>query len=452
MSDPDADLTTISAHPERWHRLALLLCWHVAACCVSLSYAAASFPGIVEFERANVLAAILRTLPLIAVSAVFMVSRFSFGYFVGFYFYTMIFGYLWFIEFSLLPYNHSLAMVSIFASALAFLAPALFVTSPIRARLDLSARGFDLLLFAILIFAALLIAAAAFYNFRLVGISEIYRFREELAFPAPLRYAIGITSNTLLPFAFAGFLLRGRILQAGLALALMLLFYPVTLSKLALFAPLWLLFLVFLCRMTEARSAVILSLVLPISVGLAALFLAKAELVPIKWAAQYFGLVNTRMVAMPSIALEVYNNFFSTHPLTHFCQINVLKRLIDCPYNEQLSILMRVYNQGAFNASLFATEGIASVGPWLAPLSAFGCGLVIAIGNHLSSGLPPKFILLSAGILPQILLNVPLTTTLLTHGAGILFLLWYVTPRSIFERRTDQTSSLVASGKLSQEP
>ena len=27
----------------------------------------------------------------------------------------------------------------------------------------------------------------------------------------------------------------------------------------------------------------------------------------------------------------------------------------------------------------------------------------------------------------------PLTTVLLTHGAGLLFLLWYVTPRTIFE-------------------
>jgi hypothetical protein len=374
-----------------------------------------------------------------------MISRFSFGYFVGFYFYTMILGYLWLFEFSLLSYNHSLAVVSIFASALAFLAPTLFITAPVRARLDLSVRNFDLLLSAILIFAALLIAVAAYYNFKLVGLSEIYRFREEIAFPAALRYAIGITSNALLPFAFAGFALRGSILRAAIALFLMLLLFPVTLSKLALFAPFWLLFLAFLCRTVEARSAVILSLLLPTTVGLAALFLAKAELFPIEWAAQYFGVVNTRMVAMPSIALEVYNNFFSTHPLTHFCQIGVMKRVIDCPYNEQLSILMRVYNQGAFNASLFATEGIASVGLWLAPLSAFGCGLVIALGNRLSSGLPPEFIMLSAGVLPQILLNVPLSTTLLTHGAGILFLLWYVTPRSIFECRTEQTSSRDAS-------
>lgn len=434
MSGSDAHLTTISSRPERWLRSALLLCWHIAACSVSLSYAAASFPGIIEFEKANVPIAILRTLPIIAVSAVFIVSRFSFGYFAGFYFYTMIFGYLWLVEFSVLSYNHSLAIGSILASALAFLAPALFITSPIKARLDLSVRGFDLLLYAILIFAAILIAAAASYNFRFASFSEMYRLRAELAFPATMRYAIGMTSNALLPFAYAGLILRGRFLQAGIALLLMLLLYPITLSKLALFAPLWLLFLALLCRTFEARSAVILSLLLPTSVGVATLFLAKADIIPIEWAAQYFGLVNTRMIAMPSVALEVYNNFFSTRPLTLFCQINVLKLVIDCPYNEPLSILMKVYDQGAFNASLFATEGIASVGLWLAPLSAFGCGLVIALGNRLSSGLPPQFILLSGGILPQILLNVPLSTTLLTNGAGILFLLWYVTPRSIFER------------------
>jgi hypothetical protein len=43
-----------------------------------------------------------------------------------------------------------------------------------------------------------------------------------------------------------------------------------------------------------------------------------------------------------------------------------------------------------------------------------------------SAGLPARFILVSGAMLPQILLNAPLTTTLLTHGAAVLFLLWYV--------------------------
>jgi hypothetical protein len=138
----------------------------------------------------------------------------------------------------------------------------------------------------------------------------------------------------------------------------------------------------------------------------------------------------------------VYSDFFSGHQLTYFCQISVLKPFVSCPYNEYLSIVMaKAYQLGNLNASLFATEGVASVGPVLAPLAAFGCGLVISLANRLSSGLPSRFILLSGGIFPQILLNVPLATTLLTNGAAVLFLLWYVTPRAMFEQNVDKPAA-----------
>jgi hypothetical protein len=189
-----------------------------------------------------------------------------------------------------------------------------------------------------------------------------------------------------------------------------------------------------LSRIVKIRISVILSLLLPISCGIALVLLMKAGAIPVPLAVQYVAIVNSRMVATPSIALEVYNNFFSTHDLTHFCQINVLKRFVDCPYDEPLSIVMsKTYELGAFNASLFATEGIASVGLIFAPLSALVCGLIVVLANRLSSGLPSTFILLSSSILIQIFLNVPLSTTLLSNGAACLFLLWYVTPRSMFE-------------------
>jgi hypothetical protein len=78
---------------------------------------------------------------------------------------------------------------------------------------------------------------------------------------------------------------------------------------------------------------------------------------------------------------------------------------------------------GNLNASFFATEGIASVSLWLAPVSVFICGLVLSLANRLSEGLPPRFILVSSAILIQVLLNVPLSTSLLTHGAVILVVL-----------------------------
>ena len=41
---------------------------------------------------------------------------------------------------------------------------------------------------------------------------------------------------------------------------------------------------------------------------------------------------------------------------------------------------------------------------------------------------------MSGAILPQIFLNVPLSTVLVTHGAGLLFFLSYITPRAMFEQ------------------
>ena len=418
-------------------RPALLICLHIAVCCWSLVYAAESFPGIINFDKAHLQLALLSVIPFAIASILFVVSRFSFGYVLGFYFYTMILGYLWLIEFSQLPYDHPLAAASMFLSGVAFLIPALFITSPVRQGIVLSERGFEIMLFYILVLGAIIVTVSAFYNFRFASLSDIYKFREQLEFPAWLRYAIGMISNALLPFAYAGFVARGNRWGAVTALLLILLFFPITLTKTALFAPFWLLFLTLLSTVFSIRTSVVLSLFLPILLGISLRLLSEASVLPWALEAQYFGTVNSRMIAMPSVALEVYSHFFSTHDLTHFCQINILKRFIDCPYNEQISLVMsKAYPLGAFNASLFATEGIASVGPVLAPLAALGGGLVIAVANRLSAGLPPRFILLSSGVLLQIFLNVPLSTTLVSDGAALLFLLWYITPRSELNRQS----------------
>jgi hypothetical protein len=154
----------------------------------------------------------------------------------------------------------------------------------------------------------------------------------------------------------------------------------------------------------------------------------------------YFDIVNLRMIAIPSISLDIYNDFFSRHDVTYFCQIGVLKPILSCPYQQQLALVM-LHNYpvgGNLNASLFATEGVASVGLLLAPASAFVAGLVCAIGNRLSAGLPPAFVFVSSAIVVQMLLTIPLSTVLLTHGASLLFLLWYITPRAMFAKERSQ--------------
>jgi len=240
----------------------------------------------------------------------------------------------------------------------------------------------------------------------------------------------------LLPFAFACFIARKRYWFAALALLLLLSFYPITLSKLVFFTPAWLVALAFLSRILGVRTALILALLLPTLLGVL-IVLPKTAETPFYFEAgtRYLYTVNFRILAIPAIAMDVYSDFFSRQPLTYFCHISALKPFVSCPYQDQLSLVMeRAYRLGNFNASLFATEGIASVGLLFAPLAALFCGLVIALGNRLSAGLPPRFVLISSAVIPEVLLNVPLSVALLTHGLAILFLLWYITPRTIFEQ------------------
>jgi hypothetical protein len=426
---------TDRAHPAERIRIACLMCLHTAICCVSLVYLAdskfqvsfdpATFHIFYDAARLPNAATVVAAFALVSVA--FCFARFSFGYVVGFYFYTMISGYLWLNCFTDLKYDHRMAGLSAAVSAAAFLFPALFFVSPVKQLYTMSAAVFDRLLTAILLLATAAVIAGALYNFRLVGIENIYDFRDTMESPAVVNYAIRIASAALLPFAFAGFIARKAHWRAGAALALLLLIYPVTLSKLTLFAPFWLVAMLLLSRVFEVKTAVVMSLLAPVLIGLILHVLFTAQ------TALYFSIVNFRLVAIPSNSLDVYNDFFSRHDLTYFCQISVVKRIVHCPYQEPLwTIMEKAYNLGNLNASLFATEGVASVGLLFAPVAAFACGLVMALGNRLSAGLPPRFILLSSAVLLPILLNVPLSIVLNTHGAALLFLLWYITPRAIF--------------------
>jgi hypothetical protein len=420
-----------NSDPQTWQRvgLAMLLSAYTVICCVSLRSAYPYYhDSYILFDASRLQYAVAAVAAFALVSSLFVFARFSFGYFAGFYFYTMILGYLWLNSFSLFQYDHKAAGVSAAISAVAFLLPALLITSPIKQLYVLPERAFERLLTLILLFSAATAVVGASYNFKLIAIEDIYEFRDQLQIPTLVNYAIGATTSVLLPFAFAGFLALKKPWQAGAILLIALSFYPITLSKTTLFAPFSLVALAAFLKITDAKVTAILSLLLPILAGLI-MILAIGE--PTR---QYFNNINVRMIMVPSSAMDIYNEYFARHELTHFCQISILKLFVSCALEHPLAVEMQNnYALGNFNASLFATEGIASVGLFFAPVATFVCGLVFALGNRLSAGLPPRFIMISGAVLPQILLNVPLTITLITHGAALLFLLWYVTPRTMFK-------------------
>lgn len=366
----------------------------------------------------------------IVIGAAFVFADFSFGYLAGFYLFTMMAGFFWLNTFSLLTYDHEAALISAVASVVLFLLPSLTIRAKIWT-FTLSQRLFDRLPEAILFFAAAILLACAFSGVHFVGLDGMAQYRNELAqaHSRAVEYAIGNINGALIPFAFACFFARKRWFMLAALTTVSLLYYPVTLTKVSLFTAPVLVFMAIISSRIEAKTCVIISLLVPLIIGISAVTgLDWVDLTQPRLAV--FSFLNFRLFAIPAISLEHYFSFFSDHPLTHFCQISVLKPVIACPYSDQLGIVFaNEYHLGSMNASLFATEGIASVGPMFAPIAALACGLVIALGNKVSAGLPPRFVLMSAAIIPHLLINVPLSVAFVSDGLGMLMLLWGLTPR-----------------------
>ena len=412
--------------PESVRRDATLLlfgCFLVLNCVSMTAVLHSSVPRNPSFWPA-----VVGTLALALLIPLFMWARFSFGYIVGFNFYCMIAGYVWLSYFVTGAYDHAQARWSAAASLLLLLVPLLFQVRPLRPRFTLSPHIMNRLMLALLAFAVVVLAWNAVYGFALVSTAEADRLRATLSRPTVLSYLDGWLVSALLPFAFAWFATQRRYRAAALSIILMAAFYPVLLNKTVAFAGVWLPFLFILFSLLEARRATVLSLLLPMLGGLIVLLLTYVGL-PDKIFALVFGGVNYRMLAFPAIALDRYLDFFAHHDLTHFCQVGIVRSFTGCPYQFQLGAEMEShYHMGNLNGSLFATEGIASVGPLFAPLSALVCGLILSIGNSVSAHLPKRLVATSAGVAMQVLVNVPLSASLLSNGLLLLFLLWYVTP------------------------
>ena len=362
-------------------------------------------------------------------AAIFAMAEFSFGYFVGFYLYTAVVGFVWLSYFSLFPYDHTIARISSIASIIAFLAPALFFKPNINNHYFVTVASFEKLVWAIFLFSAIILAVAASYGVKLSSIEHASVLRNTIVQPKAVEYVVGIATGALMPFVFACFWLRREWLLAVAALLLMASFYAVTLSKLVLLVPLLMAVFSLFRGILDARVMTILSLIVPALAGIAAFGIFGEHAITL------FGLFNLRLLGVPSSALDHYNDFFSSHHVTYFCQISFIKSMFGCGYEEPLSVLMsKEYHLGNYNASLLATEGVASMGVYLASIATFFCGVVVAIGNCLSARLPPDFVMVSSTGLVLLLLNVPLSTALLTYGGAVLFLLWYLTPPEYLSR------------------
>lgn len=410
---------------------ALLLVLFLVINCVSMTVAHLhnSVPGHPNFWNA-----IGATLLLVLFVPLFALARFSFGYVVGVAFFSLIAGFIWLTYFVRPPlvYDPAVARWSAAASLLLFLLPMLFQTRGFRSAIVLSPRAMNRLLGSLLCFAVAVLVWSSYYGVAFVGIQQAEQMRNAFERPPVLRYITASLIGAVLPFTFAYFACQRRFVLAAFSILLILCFYPILLNKTVLLAVVWLPFLFVVFRIFEPKRAAALALLIPMAVCLIVYVAVPDGNPAARLAALTLGSVNYRMFAFPSIALDRYSDFFATHELTYFCQITIVRAIKGCPYAYQLGAVMAErYGMGNLNASLFATEGIASVGPIWAPLSALFCGLVLSVGNSVSARLLPCLMAASSGLIVQALVNVPLSATFLSNGLFVLLLLWSIAPDTV---------------------
>ncbi|WP_338688881.1 hypothetical protein V5279_24965 [Bradyrhizobium sp. 26S5] len=386
----------------------------------SMIACARAFPGMHVWQSDITAQAILGTAIMAVFVPAFVAGRFSFGYLVGFSLLSAVFGFVWLSFFSAFDYPHAVARWAMIAALTAAIIPLLFQNNPLW-RPDLSEAAIRRIVVLLLgaSFAVLVADISCGAN-----VGDPYgEARNAVTRPVLLNYLTGIIIGAVLPYVFAHLASRRQWLAAAAVLLFALCFYPVLNNKTILLLPVWLPFLFWLFGRFSPRLATVLAFLIPMMIGLTAFFVLVADKGYI-----VFGTINLRFAAIPSLALDQYADFFAHRELTRFCQISILRHIIACPYGALGPTLGAVYQDGNFNASFLATEGIASVGLALAPVSALVCGLILSVGSMVSRHLPPRFIAVSSGIAVPTIMNVPLTTSLLSNGIALLFLLWWLTP------------------------
>ncbi|PDT75675.1 hypothetical protein CO675_19825 [Bradyrhizobium sp. C9] len=391
-----------------------------------------AFPAMHVWRSGMTAEAILGTAVMAVFIPAFVAGRFSFGYLVSFSLLSAVFGFVWLSFFSAFDYPHGIARWAMIAALTTAMIPLMFQNMPVW-RPGLSETTIRRIALLLLTSSFAVLVADVSHG---VNLGNPYgAARNAIARPAPLNYLTGIVIGAVLPYLFAHFASRRQWMQAACVLLFGLCFYPVVNNKTVLLLPIWLPFLFWLFGRFNPRLATVLAFLIPIIFGLTAFAVLGADRNYV-----VFSAINLRFLAIPSLALDQYADFFAHRDLTRFCQISILRKVTSCPYGELGPALGAIYRDGNFNASFLATEGIASVGLALTPVSALVCGLLLSVGSMASRHLPPRFIAVSSGIAVQTIMNVPLTTSLASNGIALLFLLWWLTPEWRAEASHQQLS------------
>lgn len=292
--------------------------------------------------------------------------------------------------------------------------------------------SYRFLIWALALFFICGLAYGATQNLRLVSFADIYKVRESTEYAS--NFVVRIVHMYIFSLGgllFAIALEKKRHLLAFIAIITYLICYLESQLKTAALAPLWVIYIYFSYRLFFKEDAIkyFLTLTAPFFLGATSAFLFPSGTSPtgdnlLVYA--YTNIVNFRMYSVPNLALDVYYDFFQTHPVTHWSHISIISEFFRYPYGKETmaEVMDDTYGLGNYNASFLSSDAIGAYGYQAIPLAGMVMGSIFIVINSASRGIGIRF-LATVMIMPSILfLERPMATCLLT--GGVLFLIPYL--------------------------
>lgn len=287
---------------------------------------------------------------------------------------------------------------------------------------------------AVMMAVSLVLLIWTYRNYmRFVGFEDVYdlRFETNEIDTGPLvDYLVSWLSYCFLPFYLARGILNKRVRDMVLAVTAALLIYSSTGAKSMILMPPIMLFMYGLMRAGRQFLPVLLAVM---TVALVVV----TELLPddgISFWVKFVFLLRT--LCAGGWANFVYYDYFTQHGLTYYSHIGVVNRLTDAyPYGKySLGQTIGLEYSGSelanYNANFWASDAFAALGLVGVPLITLIALFVFYIINRVSSRYASSFVALWLSGFWLGLLNLPLTTALVSAGGGLtLLLLWFAARR-----------------------
>jgi len=140
--------------------------------------------------------------------------------------------------------------------------------------------------------------------------------------------------------------------------------------------------------------------------------------------------INYRLYTIPPAGFGVYWNFFRSHPHTWGSQIHIVSLFVHYPYAANLGAVMEdAYHVGNYNTNFLASDGLASGGVRVIPLTAVVFSGVLILVNTAYRKMSLLYTATTMAIPALMLIDSSISIALLTNGLGALILLSFFAPR-----------------------